>query len=86
MCVYMSYQRIVLCYQNEAIVVNEVAVDVLLKKSVKGVVQNTVTELWRLECEQEDGLTSSSQLMEHFPSNAAHCENKSINTLNQDVT
>lgn len=29
LCVSMSYQSIVLCYQNEAIVVNEVAVNVL---------------------------------------------------------
>ncbi len=31
-CVLVSYQSIVLCYQNEAVVVDEVAVNVLLKR------------------------------------------------------
>lgn len=49
LCVCMSYQSIVLCYQNEAIVVNEVAVNILLKKqSVKAVIRNTMTESWNL--------------------------------------
>lgn len=35
-----------------------------------------VTKSWTVDREKEGWPTSSSQLMEHFPSNAAHCKRK----------
>lgn len=70
-CVWLSHQSVVFCYKNEAVVVNEVAVNILSNRT-RFYCSQKERNCKNLTEQREIRLTSSSQLMEHFPSNAVH--------------
>lgn len=79
-----GYLRLLLCDEDESVVVDEVAVDIL-PKGLKGLTVNA-NGSEHDEKPRESGtfLTWLSQLMLHFPSSAVHCtQNTSSLALTQ---